>query len=94
MRVKIVTTKQKTNNFALNIFSNFVPNIVTISDNDQPWMNKRIKSTIMKNQSLHKIHKNGERCDNLAMLQNVNVEVSNCILSRNINHLARNLINS
>ena len=48
----------------------------------------------MKNQSLHKIDKNGKRCDNLAMLQTVNVEVSNCILSRNINHLARNLINS
>ena len=68
----------------MNIFSNFIPNkLVTIDDNDPPWMNEYIKWKIMDNKVAYNyFNTNNKNYDSYLKLQTISTEVSEMILKR------------
>ena len=66
------------NRTILNIFHNFIPNIILCDDRDPPWMNEKIKHLINKKKAIFQKQKESSTV-NHAILSNITLELSNAI---------------
>ena len=66
------------------IFSNYLPNkLITINDNDPPWMNEYIKRRIINKKAACKsFNTNNKSCDTYLKLQTINWTVRNDIKTK------------
>ena len=62
----------------MSIFSNYIPNkLITIDDEDPPWMNDYIKRKIMeKKVACKSFNTNNKNYDTYLKLQNISTELS------------------
>ena len=71
----------------LNIFHNFIPNKIILSDDRNPtWVNEKIKHLINKKKAIFRKQKESNTVDH-AILRNITLELSNAITFSKVKHM-------
>ena len=71
------------NQTLMNIFSNYIPNKLTVDDKDPPWINESIKKKIMAEKYACKsLNSNKKNNNAYVKLQKISTELSGMILKR------------